>query len=204
MYSLGDILLVNDDTGPTDLLGGLIQAGEKARYGKNAPADVVWWTHSALIVSQDGHLVEALANGVARSNILKYAHVQRKVISLDTLAGRPVTQQERELVVAGALEDVGLEYNRVDFAGLAIQLLFGVDWGVNDGRADICSELVSRFTEKVIPRFQFKPGDMMPLDIDVYAGAAHGGPLSLFERWWLLAGVLYRCLAPWDRSGRLR
>ena len=189
-YRAGDILLVNDDTGPTDLLGGLIQAGEKARYGKNAPEGVVWWTHSALIVSEAGDLVEALAGGVARSNISKYAHVQTKVISI------PATPAQRKLIVAGALQDVGLEYNRVDFVGLAIQLLFGIDWGVNDGRADICSELVSRYTEKCIPAYPFKPGNMMPMDLDVFYGAPHGEALSLLKRWGLLLQTLLRAISP--------
>lgn len=193
-YVPGDILLVNDYTGQGDLLGNLIRAGEKARYGKDAPADTVYWTHSALIVSTEGDLIEAMAQGVAWGHVSEYAAVPTKIIHI------PATPRERDLITQGAKQDVGLEYNRVDFASLATQLLFGVDWGVNDGRADICSELVSRYTEKVIPRYPYKPGDMMPLDIDAYYGAPVGGPLSRGRRWLLLAQALWWWARPWKHG----
>lgn len=201
-YQPGDILLVNDYTGGSDLLGNLIRAGERARYG-NVPDptalgghDPVDWTHSALIVSVDGDLVEALAQGIARSHISKYDAVTTKIVRI------PATAAARRLIVQGALMDVGLEYNRIDFLSLAIKLLFGTDWGVSDGRADICSEYVSRYTEKAIPRYQFKPGDMTPADLDVYYGAAHGQPLSLPKRWLSLFQALYWAFAPWKHGVR--
>ena len=198
-YAPGDILLVNDYSGGSDLLGNLIRAGERCLYGGPAsealdgagPTD---WTHSALIISETGDLAEALAQGVVRSHISKYAGHTTKVIHI------PADDRTRALIVAGALRDVGLEYNRVDFVSLAVQLLFGIDWAVNDGRADICSEFVSRYTEKAIPGYQAKPGNMMPGSIDVYFGAKHGGPLSMPQRWLALFQAIWWWARPWKHG----
>lgn len=76
-FTPGDILLVNDYSGGSDLIGNLIRAGERARYGDT---DASRWTHCALIVSDSGDLVEALSNGVCRTNIRKYRSDQTQVI----------------------------------------------------------------------------------------------------------------------------
>lgn len=139
-YNPGDILLVRDYTGGSDLLGNLIMAGQRARYGN---VDECRWTHSALIVSETGDLVEALARGVKLTNISKYSHVETLII--DTKA----SAEQRHLAVIGALHQVGDHYGVLDFLSLAFSLLTGLRWSLHADRQPICSELVSRYTEKV-------------------------------------------------------
>src|ERR1700722_11884537 len=55
--------------GETTALGKLIQAGERVRFGNS---DFARWTHSTLIVSEDGGIVEAIESGVSKDNIAKY------------------------------------------------------------------------------------------------------------------------------------
>jgi hypothetical protein len=55
--------------GETTALGKFIQAGERVRFGD---CDFARWTHSTLIVSADGAIVEAIESGVTEGSIEKY------------------------------------------------------------------------------------------------------------------------------------
>src|SRR5689334_6576490 len=55
--------------GATTMLGKLIQAGERARFGNS---DFARWTHSTLVVSATGDICEAIESGVVLDNIAKY------------------------------------------------------------------------------------------------------------------------------------
>ena len=55
--------------GETTAFGKFIQAGERVRFGNT---DFARWTHSTLVVSEDGDIVEAIESGVSKRNIAKY------------------------------------------------------------------------------------------------------------------------------------
>lgn len=178
-YTPGDILLVNDYSGSRDLLGNLIRAGERARYGDT---DDARWTHSALIVSTDGDIVEALARGVARSHISKYDSVEVLTVSPGVAADDP----RRGFAVAFALSHVGDAYGYLDFVSLAMTLLTGLDWSLHSDRSFICSQLVARATECFThDGYDWPCEQMMPADLAAAWGALSGEPvpsLSLFGR----------------------
>ena len=156
-YLPGDILLVNDFSGPTDWLGGMIRDGALAR-GDGQPI----WTHSALIVSADGDLVEALAQGVVRSPMRKYLGVPTRVVSL----GIPADDPRRAYAVRYALAACGEPYGVVDFISLGFSLLLRNRWSTHVDGHPICSELVARATEACTEHgYPWAPERMMPSDL---------------------------------------
>jgi hypothetical protein len=154
--------------GATTMLGKLIQAGERVRFGDS---DFARWTHSTLIVSEGGDIVEAIESGVERDNMEKYRGSDYIVVHVDAL---PV---QRELACGFANSRVGDEYGILDFVGLACQALFGWKLSIDIDGQYICSGLVSRATEKYIDAYPRSPEDMMPGDLAYFWDASSGEPL---------------------------
>lgn len=169
-YTAGDILLVRDYSGGSDLLGNLIMAGERARYG-NSGYSV--WTHSAMIVDNTGVIVEAQAQGVVKGHASEYAHKETLIISPPN-----VSADKRAYAVAFALAQVGAKYDVVDFVSLALSLLTGVDWSLHSDTRFICSGLCARATECYTTNgYQFPSEAMLPADLGDYWHALPDAPL---------------------------
>jgi hypothetical protein len=155
-------------SGATTTLGKLIQAGERTRYGDS---DFARWTHSALIVSDNGDICEALESGVARDNIEKYRGTDYMVV-------HPVASPARHTLACGFAETrVGDKCGILNFIGLAIQALLGWNLSLHMDGQFICSGLVARATEKCIVAYPRSPEDMMPGDLACFWGAESGEPL---------------------------
>jgi hypothetical protein len=153
--------------GATTTLGKLIQAGERSRYGDS---DYARWTHSTLIVSDTGDICEAESSGVERNNIKKYLNTDYMVVHVTAL------NEQRTLACRFAEERVGDKYGVLNFVGLAVQSLFGLNFSVHMDGQFICSGLVSRATEKYIDGYPRSPEDMMPGDLAFYWRAESGEP----------------------------
>jgi hypothetical protein len=154
--------------GATTKIGRCIQAGERVRYGNT---DFARWTHSALIVSETGDVCEALESGVARDNIEKYRGTDYMIVHP---AGSPA---QRALAGEFAEGRVGDQYGVLDFAGLAVQCLFGWNLSIQIDGQFICSGLVARATEKYIAGYPRASQDMMPADLAYYWGAESEEPI---------------------------
>jgi hypothetical protein len=154
--------------GATTALGKLIQAGERVRFGNS---DFARWTHSTLIVSAEGEIVEAIESGVTEDNIEKYRNSDYMIVHVTA------TPEQRALACGFARTRVGDEYGILNFIGLALQSLFGWTLSVHLGGQYICSGLVSRATEKYIEGYPRTPEDMMPGDLAYFWGANSGEPL---------------------------
>jgi hypothetical protein len=162
--------------GATTMLGKLIQAGERARYGNS---DFARWTHSTLIVSETGDICEANAVGVELKNIEEYRGSDYKIVHVDAL---PL---QRELACGFAKGRVKDKYGILNFVGLAFQALFGWNISVHVDGQFICSGLVARSTEKYIDAYPRSPENMMPADLAFFWDAESGEPLpalGLFGR----------------------
>jgi hypothetical protein len=154
--------------GETTALGKFIQAGERVRFGNS---DFARWTHSTLIVSEDGDIVEAIESGVGKRNIAEYENTDYMIVHVKA------TPEQRALACGFALSRVGDSYGIVNFIGLALQSLFGWTLSVHLGGQYICSGLVARATEKYIDGYPRTPEDMMPGDLAYFWGASSGEPL---------------------------
>lgn len=193
-YTPGDILLVNDYTGGSDLLGNLIRAGERARYGDTMYSEL---THSAMIVSANGDLVEALAQGIVKSHISKYTPAQQAAIVSPPV---PFADPRRAFAVRFALAQVGTSYDVLDFVSLAFSLLLGTDLSIHKDRAYICSGLCSRATESYTEAgYPYPPEAMMPGDLAAFWKAlpdTPGPPPSLVGRLLDKLRALARAISP--------
>ena len=154
--------------GETTALGKLIQAGERVRFGNS---DFARWTHSTLIVSESGEIVEAIESGVAEDNIKKYLNTDYLIVHVSA------TPDQRALACGFARSRVPDKYGIVNFIALAIQCLFGCTLSVHLGGQYICSGLVARATEKYIEGYPRTPEDMMPGDLAYFWAASSGEPL---------------------------
>jgi hypothetical protein len=173
MFAVGDFSLHRATTtkgrgGATTVLGKLIQAGERARFGNS---DYARWTHSALIVSESGDIVEAIEHGVEPGNIAKYRGSDYMIVHVNA------SDAQRDLARGFARTRVGDSYGIVNFIGLALQALFGWTVSIHMDAQFICSGLVARATEKYIEAYPRSPENMMPGDLAYYWGASSGEPL---------------------------
>lgn len=160
--------------GATTTLGKLIQAGERVRFGD---CDFARWTHSTLIVSEQGDLCEAIESGVALDNIEKYRGSDYLVVHV------VASPEQRELACGFGRSHVGDKYGVLNFVGLAVQALFGWNLSIHMDGQFICSGLVSRATEKYIVAYPRSPEDMMPGDLAYFWDAQSGEPLPALGLW---------------------
>lgn len=169
-FNPGDFFLVCDWN--EDFLGRLIRAGERAQFGN---VDASRWSHSGMIVSTAGDIVEAEAVGIQRNNISKYDAADLYVVHPQA------SDEQRSLAVAQAISYVGDSYGIVDFISLAFQCVFG--WRLTLVLDDqfICSGLVSRCTEKYIVGYPKSPENMMPAALAFYWKVASGEVLPSFN-----------------------
>lgn len=170
----GDFFLVCD--WHEDLLGKLIQAGSRVRYGNT---DLARWSHAGMIVGIDGSIVEAEAAGIQLNHISKYTHADLYVVN----PGADDTQ--RQLACAFAKAQVGVPYDKLDFVALAFQLLLNSKISIHNSVRFICSGLVSRCTEKYITGYPRSPECMMPSDLADYWNVKTNQPLpneGLFDK----------------------
>lgn len=169
-FTPGDFFLVCDWN--EDYIGRLIRAGERAQYGSG---DASRWSHSGMIVSTGGDIVEAEAKGIQHNNIAKYKDADLYVVS------PKASDEQRSLAVAQALSYVGLKYGILDFISLAFQCLF--DWPLTlfVDHQFICSGLVARCTEKYIIGYPKSPENMMPAGLAYYWRVASGQPTVTFN-----------------------
>lgn len=164
----GDIILVRDRH--EDTIGQLIMAGERGRYPKDA--DAAAWTHSALIVSDTGDLVEANQPGIQAGNVSKYKDHITLILSPE------VGDEYRAYACRFAVAQIGTKYDVLDFVGLAVQCLFGWQISLHSDKRFICSGLVSRATECYTTSGYPLPSEaMMPADLAVYFGGTSGQAL---------------------------
>ncbi len=167
-FSLHRATATKGRDGATTTLGKLIQAGERTRYGN---CDYARWTHSALIVSADGDICEALEKGVTRDNISKYRGTDYLVVHVTA------SDVQRQLACGFAETRVGDKYGVLNFVGLAVQSLFGWNLSLHMDGQFICSGLVARATEKYIVAYPRSPENMMPGDLAFFWGADSTEPL---------------------------
>ena len=187
-YVPGDILLVDDYSGQGDAIGNLILAGEESWYG------IRKWTHSALIVSTQGDIIEAQAKGVVRAHASKYNRKPTQILYFP----EPSNDPRRAYAVRYAEALIGQPYGKVGFVGLALNILTPEQFVVSYGRTPICSQLCAAATECMTDHGWSKPAaEMMPLGLAVDLGyEAPKPPLPYWKRWLRLAQVIW-WVRPW-------
>jgi hypothetical protein len=147
----GDFILTHGG----ELFSRLIHIGQGLRYG-GTDAAFTYWNHTALIVSEDGALVEALGAGVHRTTLAAYANTQYTVVNIEA------SPADRAQMVAFADHWVGAKYDWATIASIGVSLLTGAKLSFGFAGQLICSGLVARALERTSVIFEEEPSHVMP------------------------------------------
>jgi len=142
------------------LFAALITRAQRRRF-KGADAPFAHWSHAAVVVGQDGALVEAETMGVIRSVIAKYHDDEYHLVRL----GDDFTPDRRSRTVAFAESQVGHGFGYLDMVGAALHLLFG--WPLRWVRRnhEICSSLVVKALQRGGLLRELDPALTLPADL---------------------------------------
>jgi uncharacterized protein YycO len=155
-YQAGDFVLVKTKS----FNAKLIRFGQWVRF-RGDDRRYIGWTHAALIVNDDGALVEAVGHGVRRSNLSAYQAADYAIVNTAAIVG----PADRAEAVAFAEWCVGEQYGYLTILSVSIAMLTGskLIFGV-DGQ-NICSGLVARALERTRAIFQRSSSHISPADL---------------------------------------
>ena len=147
----GDFILTHG----AEFFSRLIQLGQGIRYtGVDRP--FTYWNHTALIVSADGAIVEALGPGVRRNSLAEYDQTQYTVVHVTA------SREDRAEMVAFAEHWIGARYDWATIVSIVISLLTGAKFSFGFAGQLICSGLVARALERTTAIFEEEPSHVMP------------------------------------------
>jgi hypothetical protein len=150
----GDFILTHGG----EFFSRVIHFGQGLRYmGKDQP--FTYWNHSALIVSADGALIEALGPGVRRNSLAAYKDTQYTVVHIDA------SPEDRAQMVAFAEHWVGAQYDWATIVSITISLLTGLKLAFGFAGQLICSGLVARALERTSAIFDEEPSHVVPAEL---------------------------------------
>lgn len=140
----------------------LIRFGQGLPWRPTANRTYGWPTHAVLVTGDDGSILEALASGLTKGNISKYADEQMAIV-------RPKltpTQRAAGLAWAQAEFERHCRYGWTDIGSVVIQLLTPLKFDFNWNGSMICSAVIARYLEHggtALPTFSpfvTTPGDL--------------------------------------------
>ncbi|HYU81450.1 MAG TPA: hypothetical protein VFA31_01800, partial [Candidatus Polarisedimenticolia bacterium] len=147
----GDFILTHGG----EFFSRVIQFGQGLRFsGKDRP--YTYWNHSALIVSADGALIEALGPGIRRNTLADYRGTQYTVVHIEA------SDEDRKEMVAFAEHWVGGRYDWATIVSITLSLLTGAKLSFGFAGQLICSGLVARALERTTAIFDEEPSHVMP------------------------------------------
>jgi len=155
----GDFILTHN----TRLLSKLIRFGQRLRIHGD---DRVFahWSHSALVISEAGDLIDVDRRGVFRTHIREYRDIEYKVVHTGASA------DDRRQAVDFA-EWAAEQHHRIGallFASIALNLLTGGKVSFFVDGTTVCSGLIARAQERCGAIFHRSPTHIMPADLAKY------------------------------------
>jgi uncharacterized protein YycO len=153
-FKPGDFILTHSKAIP----GKVIRAGEFIRYHGDM-RDFSHWNHAALIISEDGKLIEAVGRGVSYGHISEYQDVEYYLINTN------LNKQSQDQTVNAAISFLDDKYGWVTIASLTIELLTGIKIQFSSSNSIICSALVAIALWAGGYVFDRNPLQMMPADL---------------------------------------
>jgi len=150
----GDFVLVSTK----GILAKFIRLGQFFRYhGKMKP--FAHWNHAAMIVDEDGTIVEAVGRGVVVNNISDYKGVEYYYVSTK------LNKQSRDQTVVACKSFIKDKYGFVTIISIALELLTGIKIQFNSSNSMICSAVVAQSLWAGGIIFDRNPYQMMPADL---------------------------------------
>lgn len=153
-FNPGDFILVST----TGILAKFIRFGQFVRY-HGAMKPFAYWNHAAMIVDEQGTIVEAVGRGVRYSHIDEYKDVEYYLVNTK------LNKQSREQAVAACKSFVKDKYGWFTIASIATELLTGIKLQFSLNNSMICSAVVAQSLWAGGFIFNRNPYQMMPADL---------------------------------------
>lgn len=156
-FEPGDFILTHSNA----FVSRIIRWGQSLRFwGKKSK--YTWWNHAALIVSQQGDIIEALGAGVEKNKLSKYTPTEYTVVRIHSDL---IAAGDRNEVVSFSEWALGQEYGYLTIISIALSLIFGGKFSFFIDGQSICSGLVARALERTKVIFDRSPSHIMPADL---------------------------------------
>jgi len=153
-YVPGDFLLVST----VGVLAKLIRFGQFIRYhGRMKPFS--HWNHAAMVVDEDGTLIEAVGRGVVYGHVSEYKNVEYYYVSTK------LNKQSRDQVIAACKSFLKDKYGWFTIASIALELITGIKFEFSQNNRMICSAVVAQSLWAGGVIFDSNPYQMMPADL---------------------------------------
>jgi hypothetical protein len=173
-FAAGDFILTHGDAWTSRM----IRFGQGLRI-HGADRVYTHWNHTALVVDDNGDIVEALGRGVCRRNLTAYQPKEYKLVRLTTSPENRAEAIRFARWAAGETDPDGdpispelrspIRYGFVTILSIAYSLLTGGKFSFSIAGQEICSGLVARSLERTGVIFGKKPPThMMPADLAKY------------------------------------
>lgn len=157
----GDFILTHGDS----FFSALIRFGEGLRiHGEDRRRRYAWFNHAALVVGDDGTIVEALGRGVVRENASKYRSKDYVVVH----SGADDHDVKAILSFANWVTEHRAHYGWFTIASLAFTMLTGAKFTFFIDGEFICSGFVARAMERTGAIFSRDPVHITPADLAKY------------------------------------
>jgi len=153
----GDFILTHNPSWSAKL----VQIGQRLRY-HGADSKYAYWNHTALIVDEQGHIIEALGSGIAQTQLAKYTPTEYHVVHIDA------SVEDRQEAVNFARACIGQHYGWLTIVSIALSLLTGTKFSFGFDGQQICSGLVARALERSTAIFRPEPSHIMPAYLAKY------------------------------------
>lgn len=168
-FKPGDFILTHGDF----FASRLIRFGQKLRFtGQNRK--YAWWSHAAIIINDNGDLIEALGSGVQQTNLAKYKPREYRIVQIDNYAN-PI---DRKQIVNFAEWCKGEPYGLVIILSIAFNLLTGFKFTFGVEGQQICSGLVARALERTNLIFEYIPSHITPAYLAQKFNIPPSGPVK--------------------------
>ena len=140
-----------------------IRIGQRLRF-RGADRKYTVWDHAALVVDENGGLIEAAGPGVQRTDLSAYRDIEYHFVRLGVAVG----ETDRAEAVAFAEWSLGEQYGWLTIVSITLGLLTGGRLTFGFEGQQICSGLVARALERTPAIFDRDPADIMPADLAKY------------------------------------
>jgi hypothetical protein len=128
------------------------------------------WNHTALVVGNNGAIVEAGTAGVVQQHLNKYRDEDY------IYAAVRATLAQRLQAVRFAVGRMGSPYDNLALAGIVLSALTRGRLRLSESQLDLCGSLVARALAHCGERFARHPSAMTPADLALHYGV--GGPTA--------------------------
>ena len=153
-FNPGDFILVSTN----GVLAKFIRFGQFIRYhGKMKPFST--WNHAAMIIDEEGTIIEAVGRGVRYAHIDEYKDVEYYLVNTK------LNSQSRTQAVAACKSFIKDKYGWFTIASIAIELITGIKLQFSLNNSMICSAVVGQSLWAGGVIFDRNPYQMMPADL---------------------------------------